>query len=539
MRSDAADTAAGTDPAEAAANSLSKWGGDDRARLRHAMLSVRKMTKAAVGIKSEYQFENSVEHLLMEALKTVGYEVGESGGGSEVGENGDGEDVIGISGRRRRRSSSAVASESANDAVVVAKALAHALHERLRIETVQHLITAFSTPSELEDIRALIKGRTFTALKAAVAGAAQDAIKALPKVVYEKQEFNISLVRLDLIKLTAIDHLERLFECTVFAQFLAEGAAVHPTLSDSDDAFPFDARGDPTFRPSAAWYMNQMDWHHTVHPVESLDHKVLKSGNDLLLTKRIHGTFRAEFDLHQFPFDAQRLNFTLAFNCANEGKTPIVLTLDPDLDKDNIQGFTEGSKWRLDPEMDIELTTVGSSPKRRFPAVSVGITVRRRPQFYLFNVAIPVGMLSLVSLLGFATHPMLTPERLDFGIGLTLTLVAYKFAIGSTMPEVAYLTTLDKFMLLNALVVILFTLLAGLTGFIVSADMSDGHSLDGRPNLRRGDRICLAVLSALWLLIQIWFVGEGFKWLIAKRARELSPDARQAREEQRDEQRKD
>ena len=45
--------------------------------------------------------------------------------------------------------------------------------------------------------------------------------------------------------------------------------------------------------------------------------------------------------------------------------------------------------------------------------------------------------------------------------------------------------------------------------------------------------------SALWLLIQIWFVGEGFKWLIAKRARELSPDARQAREEQRDEQRKD
>ena len=106
MRSDAADTAAGTDPAEAAANSLSKWGGDDRARLRHAMLSVRKMTKAAVGIKSEYQFENSVEHLLMEALKTVGYEVGESGGGSEVGENGDGEDVIGISGRRRRRASS-------------------------------------------------------------------------------------------------------------------------------------------------------------------------------------------------------------------------------------------------------------------------------------------------------------------------------------------------------------------------------------------------------------------------------------------------
>ena len=65
MRSGAADSAAGTDPAEAAANSLSKWGWrrPGAPPTRYAERAQNDLEVAA-GIQSEYEFENSLEHLL-------------------------------------------------------------------------------------------------------------------------------------------------------------------------------------------------------------------------------------------------------------------------------------------------------------------------------------------------------------------------------------------------------------------------------------------------------------------------------------------
>ena len=53
------------------------------------------------------------------------------------------------------------------------------------------------------------------------------------------------------------------------------------------------------------------------------------TGDDLILSKRLEGAFSAAFDLRRFPFDQQGLSITLAFNCANEGRTPVDLSIAP------------------------------------------------------------------------------------------------------------------------------------------------------------------------------------------------------------------
>lgn len=437
--------------------------------MRSAILAVSAMRRVSMASKEEYSFDRSLVELITQAMESVGFD----------------------------------------DASGEARALATELQSKLRIDTVPHLIQAFSTPSELEDLRALVKGRTLTALKASAAAAADAAIAAIPKAKVTKRELHLELRRIDLIKLSEIDHISRRFEARVFVQFAAVGAALDPALSSEVTEFPFDARGEPTFRPSCGWYLNQIDFHHTTRPIHSLDHKVQRSGDDLLLTKRIEGNFSAEFDLHKFPCDVQSLSFTIAFNCANEGMTPVVLSLSDGLDCDlERTGFTMASTWNLDPQLGVELTTVGSSPARRFPAIRIDFTVRRRPQFFLLNVTLPVSLLSLTGLVGFSIHPLMTPERLDYGVTLTLTLVAYKFAVGSTMPEVTYLTMLDKFELWCTFVVLLFVLESGVLGFVAHPDameLSD-EDMDEYPNIRTADRISHGSLFVLWTLGQLWFL---------------------------------
>ena len=466
--------------------------------MRSAILAVSAMRRVSAVAKEEYSFDRSLVELITHAMESVGFD----------------------------------------DPKAEARTLATELQDKLRISSVTHLIQAFSTPSELEDLRALVKGRTLTALKASAAAAADAAIAAIPKAKVMKRELQLELRRIDLIKLSEIDHISRRFEARVFVQFAAVGAALDPAFSAEGTDFPFDARGAPTFRPSCGWYLNQIDFHHTTRPIHSLDHKVQRSGNDLLLTKRIEGNFSAEFDLHKFPCDVQSLSFTVAFNCANEGMTPVVLSLSDDLDRDlERTGFTMASTWNLDPQLGVELTTVGSSPARRFPAIRIDFTVRRRPQFFLLNVTLPVSLLSLTGLVGFSIHPLMTPERLDYGVTLTLTLVAYKFAVGSTMPEVTYLTMLDKFELWCTFVVLLFVLESGVLGFVAHPDAMElnDEDMDDHPHIRTADRISHGALFLLWMVGQLWFLwhlwsdlGIGAQREVRKLAKLATKTAHQA-----------
>lgn len=105
---------------------------------------------------------------------------------------------------------------------------------------------------------------------------------APPKREMPKPLLRTLTVRLvELNRLWDIDIIGQRFKAELVVQLAFEGGATDPDLSRLDFAgFPLDGFGRPTFRPSAAWFMEQVDFNNALE-YKTLDKKVFLSGDDV------------------------------------------------------------------------------------------------------------------------------------------------------------------------------------------------------------------------------------------------------------------
>jgi len=136
----------------------------------------------------------------------------------------------------------------------------------------------------------------------------------------------LEIVRADVTQLSAIDQLSQTFRARLFLILRLPGGAKDDDLSRESEDFPVDSHGRPTFRPSARWYLSQLDFPNG-RDIKTLESKVTTAGDDLQVIKRIDGEFFERFELQSFPFDAQDLTITVSANCANEGPVPVEFAL--------------------------------------------------------------------------------------------------------------------------------------------------------------------------------------------------------------------
>ena len=162
--------------------------------------------------------------------------------------------------------------------------------------------------------------------------------------------------QVEINRLADIDIIRQRFNVEFVVHLAFEGGALDVELSKSSADFPLDGWGRPTFRPSASWYMAQVDFNNA-HEYKTLDAKVLTEGDDLILTLRFEGCFSEVMELEHFPCDVQDLTMSLAFNCRTTGMMPLRLAASPDL-KSSISkdGFVDGKMWTLHPELEVSHT---------------------------------------------------------------------------------------------------------------------------------------------------------------------------------------
>ena len=67
------------------------------------------------------------------------------------------------------------------------------------------------------------------------------------------------LTQLELMKLHNIDVQKSSFQAQIWVEFTIHGGALDSNLSADGAVFPMGADGQPTFRPSAGWYMEQVE----------------------------------------------------------------------------------------------------------------------------------------------------------------------------------------------------------------------------------------------------------------------------------------
>jgi hypothetical protein len=90
---------------------------------------------------------------------------------------------------------------------------------------------------------------------------------------------------------------------------------------------------------------------------------------------------------------------------------------------------------------------------RPSPGFQLSFVIERRIGFFVAKVIIPLILIVAMSWIVFWIDPEEGAVQINVAITSMLTLIAYRFAIGSTLPLVSYLTRLDYFILLATILV--------------------------------------------------------------------------------------
>jgi len=227
------------------------------------------------------------------------------------------------------------------------------------------------------------------------------------------------------------------------------------------------------------------------------DEVEVSPSGEVVQRQRMWGDLTQATDLRNFPFDAHRFDIDLLA----VGKSPAQVALV----QDELVESMVAPDYTL-PDWTITGWEAGSFDLLPVPGSSKAISgfrfsfeASRNTTYYLLKVILPLLLLATLSWLVFWISIEESSIQVSVSITTILTLIAYRFAIGSSLPAVSYMTRLDS-MILGATVLTFAAL--GLVVIIQSLRRNDRLA-----TALRLQRICrIAFPTALVVGVLNWLV---------------------------------
>ncbi len=202
------------------------------------------------------------------------------------------------------------------------------------------------------------------------------------------------------------------------------------------------------------------------------------------------GEFGYRADLSDFPFDSQHLELDIL--SAYDDKAiqfvyePGDIALAPQLSVANFTVALAGIERRAD-----YITSTG----REHARLLVQLEATRLTGFYTWQQLVPLFLVVLMAWIVFWIPREHVPSRIGLAATSMLTLIAYRFAMSSVLPPIAYLTRLDLFMIGASVVV--FSALALAVAVTYVMDFNEARSERIHVAARYGIPLLLAAIT--WL----------------------------------------
>ena len=229
----------------------------------------------------------------------------------------------------------------------------------------------------------------------------------------------------------------------------------------------------------------------------------------------VEGTFIELFELEHFPFDHQELTAKLRCQCAEEGGVAMEFSgLETAVAVIDVNNFALQNTWNIEKRLQVKLSKVSPMEGRTYPVLNFTAHVSRIPGFYVWNVALPMSMLSLAAFLQFEVDEQDVADRASISLTLLLTAVAYKLVTAGMVPAISYLTLLDKFVSACIMLMLLLLVESGITNELIVLEV-----LGWRPKNERG---FIQLLFGVWVLVNVWFGAQSFmtqRGLVSQRRR--------------------
>jgi hypothetical protein len=187
--------------------------------------------------------------------------------------------------------------------------------------------------------------------------------------------------------------------------------------------------------------------------------------------QRLIGTFTQPLDLRAFPFDHAtfRIHFVMI------GQTPAEMQFLPNQVL-VAQGMPTGSgiardltlqDWRV-TDSKAAVLPYQVAPGFLVAGYAFEFRAERLVQHYIVKVIIPLLLIVIMSWAAFWIDPALRSSQISIAVTSMLTLIAYRFAVGSETPKLPYLTSLDSFILASSILVLLTLVEVIVTASLVS-----------------------------------------------------------------------
>lgn len=230
----------------------------------------------------------------------------------------------------------------------------------------------------------------------------------------------------------------------------------------------------------------------SVERIREPELSVFPDGNVLFLV-RAFGDFSFRADLSDFPFDQQELSFN------------IVSTYE----SDEVRLITRPELLGLNEQLSVanwEITLQGSRSQTQYIApvdkyltrMDLILDAKRLTGYYTWQLLLPLLLVVMMTWVVFWIPIEVIPSRVGLAATSMLTLIAYRFAMSSVLPPIAYLTRLDLFMIGASVLVF-----AGLATTVAVSYIFDQHNEGLANSVNR---------SARWLspLLLILLTGFAF-----------------------------
>jgi len=223
----------------------------------------------------------------------------------------------------------------------------------------------------------------------------------------------------------------------------------------------------------------------------------IRPDGTVIYRQRLTGTFASALDLTRFPMDSQTFEIRLVVYGASPDEVLLVESTVFPASRSTTLSITD---WRIG---ELETSTGTFSPTPAGPKLStfsVSVKGKRLIGYYVVQMLIPLILIVGMSWVVFWIDPSVVPARMSISVTTVLTLIAYRFMIGSLVPKLPYLTSMD-YLLLGATVLVAGSLVTVATGtYLVGQDRAAAAARlnrIARPVFPAGFVLLLAALALL------------------------------------------
>ena len=191
----------------------------------------------------------------------------------------------------------------------------------------------------------------------------------------------------------------------------------------------------------------------------------ISPAGDVVYRQQVWGTFAQPLELQRFPFDQQV--FEIIFVALGYTAEELEFVVDP---KSQIADRFSLPDWRV-VDWNVAPVPFQIVPGEDLtPAVIFSFEATRRVGFYVGKVIIPLILVVAMSWVVFWIDPKESGTQIGVSVTAMLTLIAYRFAVGASLPRVEYMTSLDLFILGTSILVFASLVQVVVTSYLAKSD---------------------------------------------------------------------